>query len=112
MTLLGGQSQILKDITDLQDDKADKDGLFYPNNQYGGILADNINTITKSGFYTSYGTAIGVPSTSYSWFVLHINSNAGTVYAYQRAVGFDSTLRVYERVKTNSVWGSWVQRTS
>src|SRR5574344_2926375 len=80
--------------------------------QYGGTITSDFNTITKNGYYTGYGTATGAPNSSYSWFVLHQNSNAGTVSATQRAVAYNSIPIIYERVKTSSTWGAWVLQGS
>jgi len=78
--------------------------------KYGNMgITDNVNTLALTGFYTSYGAATGVPGTDYSWFIIHQNSSAGNVYAYQRAIAYSTTLIVYERVKINSVWQAWVQ---
>jgi len=85
--------------------------MFYPDSIYGGILSSNLNTITVSGFYTAYGTATGAPNTSSSWYIQHINSNAETVSAMQVANSF-TTSEVYKRLKTSSVWGSWINVTS
>ena len=75
-----------------------------------GVVATNLDTIVKNGFYTCYGTAIGVPSADYSWFVLHQNSNVNTASATQRAVAYyKDSIIVYERVKTSSVWGNWLR---
>lgn len=79
---------------------------------YGGTIVTDLNTINKNGFYTCYGTATGVPSSSYSWFVIHQNSNAGTASATQRAVAYNSTPIIYERVKTSSTWGAWTLQGS
>lgn len=79
---------------------------------YGGTIVSNLNTIEKTGFYTSYGTATGAPSTSYSWFIEHINSNAGTVSAYQRAVAYSTNVIIYERTKQSGTWGNWVLNNS
>lgn len=76
--------------------------------QYGGTITDDWNAIIKDGFYTSYGTAAGVPSADYYWFGLHQNSNVGTAAATQRLIAYNSSeLIIYERVKTSSTWGSW-----
>ena len=76
--------------------------------QYGGTISSNFNTITKNGYYTGYGTATGAPNTSYSWFVHHQNSNAGTVSATQRAVAYKTGEPIImERVKQSSTWGNW-----
>ena len=85
--------------------------MFYPDSIYGGILSGDLNSITVSGFYTAYGAATGAPNTSSSWYVQHINSNAGTVSAMQVANSF-TTSDVYKRLKTSSVWGSWINVTS
>jgi len=87
---------------------AQKAKMFYPDNQYGGIVADNLNTLEVSGFYTAYETATGAPNTSYSWFVYHHNSNVGTTSAYQRAVAYSANMVTYERTKTSGTWGAWV----
>lgn len=76
--------------------------------QYGGTISSNFNTITKNGYYTGYGTATGAPNTSYSWFVHHQNSNAGTASATQRAVAYTTGEPIImERVKQSSTWGNW-----
>ena len=75
---------------------------------YGGTVITNLNTITKTGFYTCYGMATGVPNEDYSWFVLHQNSNVGTVSATQRAIAYlAGNPLIYERVKIGSAWGAW-----
>jgi hypothetical protein len=76
--------------------------------KYGNLgIITNLNTIARTGNYTAYGTAIGAPDTAYSWFIEHINSSAGTVTAYQRAIAYSTDNIVYERTKINSVWGTW-----
>lgn len=77
------------------------------NTIYGGTIADNLNTIVKSGFYTCYGSSIGAPGTTTSWFVIHQNSNAGTITASQRATAFSTELIVYERTKISNTWQPW-----
>ena len=75
---------------------------------YGGTVVTNLNTITKTGFYTCYGNATGVPDEDYSWFVLHQSSNVGTVSATQRAIAYlAGNPLIYERVKIASTWGAW-----
>lgn len=77
---------------------------------YGGIsVTDNLNNLSFSGFYTAYGTATGVPSSSYSWFIIHENSNVGVVSASQVAISYNSTPMVYVRTKLTSTWGAWKQ---
>lgn len=80
--------------------------------QYGGTIVTNIDTINKSGYYTCYGTATGAPNTSYSWFIHHQNSNAGTASATQEAVAYSTTIYKYIRTKANSTWGDWIDLTS
>lgn len=106
-----GLKKVTKDVLGLPDLSlyALKSKMFYPDNQYGGIISDNLNTLTVSGFYTCYGTAIGVPSIDYSWFVYHHNSNVGTTSAYQRAVAYSDTAIVYERTKTSNLWSDWTR---
>jgi len=77
---------------------------------YGGTQVTDLNAIVFSGFYTCLGTATGVPNSSSSWYVTHVNSNTGTADATQTAVSF-GTMVVYYRVKTASTWGAWVQET-
>lgn len=80
---------------------------------YGGTIANNLNTIAKTGFYTCYGTATGVPNGDYSWFVIHENSNAGTVFAKQTATAFLRTsIITYVRVKNADGWGAWLLQGS
>lgn len=106
-----GLKKVTKDVLGLPDLSlyALKSKMFYPDNQYGGIISDNLNTLAVSGFYTCYGTAIGVPSVDYSWFVYHHNSNVGTTSAYQRAVAYSDTTIVYERTKTSNLWSDWTR---
>lgn len=83
------------------------------NTIYGGSYTDNLDNIEKSGFYTISYTSVGAPSVgTYSWFVLHQNGNSNTTVATQRAIAIGSNLIVCERVKVNSVWGSWVLQVS
>lgn len=80
---------------------------------YGGTIANNLNTIAKTGFYTCDGTATGVPNGDYSWFVIHENSNAGTVFAKQTATAFIRTsIITYVRVKNADGWGAWLLQGS
>lgn len=80
---------------------------------YGGTIATDLDGLTHTGFYTCLGTAAGAPNTSYSWFVLHTNSNAGTLYALQTAIAYNSgAIICYERVKAAGTWGSWILRSS
>ena len=74
-------------------------------NAYNNIdISTDLDTITISGIYTCYGTANGVPSADYSWFVLHLNSGVGTTYAKQVAFAYDG--KIYVRFK-NTTWGAW-----
>ena len=82
------------------------------NTVYGGTIVTDLNAITHTGFYTATGAATGTPNGSYSWFVFHQNSNAGTLYAQQTAYAYASTIICYERVKINNVWYSWTLRSS
>lgn len=91
--------------------KADISKMFYPNNVYGGIISANFDTITLTGTYTGYGTATGAPNTLQSWFMRHINSNTGTVSAYQEAIGYTDGA-FYNRYKRASVWTSWTLQPS
>lgn len=88
------------------------DNVILGESAYGGTLSTNLNTITKNGFYTCAGTATGAPNSSYSWLLIHQNSNVGTEYATQRAVSVNATPIVYERVKVNSTWGDWALQGS
>ena len=74
---------------------------------YGGSISSNLNTITKSGFYTCYGTAVGAPNSTYSWFVLHENSNTGITSATQTATAYSTDIQKYVRIKIGSTWGDW-----
>ena len=77
--------------------------------KYGNLgVITNLNTIARTGNYTAYGTATGAPDTAYSWFIEHINSSAGTVTAYQRAIAYSTDLILYERTKIGSTWGNWI----
>jgi hypothetical protein len=78
--------------------------------KYGNLgIVTNLDTIARTGNYTVYGTATGAPSTTYSWFIEHINSSAGTVTAYQRAIAYSTDNIVYERTKIGSTWESWIR---
>jgi hypothetical protein len=83
--------------------------------QYGGTISTNIDTIIKSGFYTctpqTTGLSAEMIALNLNWFIFHQNSNAGTVYGTQRAVAYTSDdLIIYERVKSNNVWGNWIKQ--
>lgn len=75
---------------------------------YGGIaISEDFDSITYGGLYTGYGTATGAPNSSYSWFLFHQNSNAGTISASQIAIAYSSTTPlIYSRIKMTT-WGSW-----
>ena len=94
------------------DDINDIAKVIFGETEYGGTIVDNLNTINKSGFYTSYGTGTGVPTSGYSWFIIHQNSNVGTASATQRAVAYNSVPIIYDRVKTGSTWGDWTLQGS
>jgi len=79
----------------------------FGDNAYGSTLVTDLDSIAKSGFYTCYGTAAGVPDAGFSWFVLHQNSAVGAVSMYQRAVAYSTTIIVFERMKIASTWGAW-----
>ena len=83
-------------------------GVNYGNTIYGGTVVTDLDTINKSGYYSCYGTATSVPSASYSWWVIHQNSNVGTVSASQIAIAYDTTDIEYKRIKMAGTWGSWV----
>lgn len=70
-------------------------------------LVTNVNTISRTGPYTCYGTATGVPDPSYSWFIQHINSSVGTTYATQEATAYSTTIIKKRRNLMNGVWGAW-----
>ena len=89
------------------DDLSGTDKVIFGDTQYGGTISSDLNGISKSGFYSCYGTATGVPNSTYSWFVIHQCSNIDDANATQRAVAFNSSPVIYERVKASGVWGSW-----
>jgi len=70
-------------------------------------IASNFDTITVDGPYTGYGTATGAPSTVYSWFITHENSNVNNNYATQKATAYSTDLIEYVRVKQSGAWGAW-----
>ena len=89
------------------------DHFVYGATSYGGTIVDNLNTLSRTMPFTCYGTAVGVPSSDYSWFGWHINSNAGTTAAKQIAWAYNSSIAIcYERVKTTSSWGAWTRSGS
>ena len=99
---------IFADLTYLENEiAANWARTIFGDNAYGSTLVTDLNAITKSGFYTCYGAATGVPNADSSWFVMHQNSAVGTVSEYQRAVAFSTKLIVYERAKISSTWGAW-----
>lgn len=78
--------------------------------KYGNLgIVTNFDSIDRTGNYTAYGSATGAPLTTYSWFIEHINSSAGTASAHQRAIAYSTNSIVYERSKLGSEWGSWVR---
>ena len=101
---------IFADLTYLENEiAANWARTIFGDNAYGSTLVTDLNAITKSGFYTCYGAATGVPNADSSWFVMHQNSAVGTVSASQRAVAFSTEFVVYERTKISSTWGAWRQ---
>ena len=93
-------------------DNVEAPNLIGGNTAYGGTIVDNLNTITKNGFYTCYGAATGAPNSSNSWFIIHQNSNAGTISAMQKGIAFGDNSITYERKKVDNVWKSWVLQVS
>lgn len=93
---------------------ADVSKMFYPNNQYGGIVVSDalnlfLNDLSVNGFYTCYSTNTGTTNAPFSnsnAHIIHLNSNVGTVTAYQIAVAYNDG-RVLSRAKRNSVWTPW-----
>ena len=83
--------------------------LIYGNTVYGGSVIDDLDAIVKDGFYTCYGTAVGCPSVAYLWFILHQNSNVGTLSAVQTAIAYDTTDIEYKRTKIANTWGLWIR---
>src|SRR5574344_2117903 len=59
------------------------DHFVYGDTAYGGSIVDNLNTLARTMPFTCYGTSVGAPDTTHSWFGWHLNSNAGTVSASQ-----------------------------
>ena len=85
---------------------AEKSKMFYPDNQYGGILTTNWSTLAVTGFYSSAVGATGAPDSDHSWFGWHLNSNIGTSYAHQilwRYGNVDQRIRY----KSDGVWSAW-----
>src|SRR5574344_2187032 len=83
------------------------DHFVYGDTAYGGSIVDNLNTLARTMPFTCYGTSVGAPDTTHSWFGWHLNSNAGTVSASQMAIAFGTDLIVKYRTKSASVWGPW-----
>lgn len=83
------------------------DHFVYGDTAYGGSIVDNLNTLARTMPFTCFGTAVGAPDTTHSWFGWHSNSNAGVVSASQMAIAFGVDLIVKYRTKTASVWGPW-----
>lgn len=81
----------------------------YGSTQYGNNVATNLNTITKSGFYSCVSSATGVPTNSYDWLVFHIADGANM---YQFACAVNSTIVAYERIYINNTWEDWTLRNS
>jgi len=99
-------------IKKLQLGLANPDYFVKGNTIYGGSIVDNLNTLAHNGWVTCYGAAVGAPNSNNSWFVEHQNSNAGTLYAYQKATAFSDSLIIYDRVKNAGVWQPWALRTA
>ena len=72
-----------------------------------GISFTDLDILAYTGFYTCFGTTAHVPSSSYSWFIEHINSNVGNVSATQIAIAYATTTIIYIRHKISSTWGAW-----
>ena len=89
------------------------DHFVYGDTAYGGSIVDNLNTLARTMPFTCFGAAVGAPSSDYSWFGWHINSNTGTTAAKQIAWAYNSSIAIcYERVKTSSSWGAWTRSGS
>jgi len=72
-----------------------------------GVSFTDLDILAYTGFYTCFGTTANVPSSSYSWFIEHINSNVGTTSATQIATAYATTTIIYIRHKISNNWGSW-----
>jgi hypothetical protein len=67
------------------------------------------------GYFTGYYNTLNAPPAqpgNPSWFVHHMNSNAGPLYAVQIAYAYTATIICYERTKINGVWQAWILRSS
>ena len=76
--------------------------------KYGGTLITDFNAPNISGVNTALNTALNAPNNLENWYCLHMNSNAGVASAVQIAIGF-ATGKIYQRLKINSTYGSWIE---
>jgi len=87
---------------------------------YGGTILEattgDFNTPVHDGYFTGYYNTLNAPPVqpgNPSWFVHHMNSNAGTASAVQIAYAYVNTSIIcYERVKLSNTYGAWILRSS
>lgn len=86
---------------------------------YGGTIlpatTGDFNSPVHNGYYTCYYNTLNAPPVQAgnpSWFVHHMNSNAGNLYAVQIAYAYTSTIICYERTKVAGVWQDWTLRSN
>lgn len=83
---------------------------------YVGIAADSIqirNNVTSldnaslSGMYRAAAGATGNPTPSGAFLCLHMPSGSTATYGAQIGIS-EASARLYQRLKTNGVYGSWI----
>jgi len=86
---------------------------------YGGTIlpatTGDFNSPVHDGYFTGYYNTLNAPPAqpgNPSWFVHHMNSNAGTAYAVQIAYAYTTSIICYERTKVAGVWQAWTLRSS
>jgi len=107
------------DINKLRFSLANPDYFVKGTTIYGGTLLEattgDFNTPTHDGYFTGYYNTLNAPPVQAgnpSWFVHHMNSNAGPLYAVQIAYAYTTSIICYERTKINGVWQAWQLRGS
>jgi hypothetical protein len=89
------------------------------NTIYGGSIlpaeTGNFDSPVHNGYYTGYYNTLNAPPVQNgnpSWFVHHMNSNVGALYAVQIAYAYTTSIICYERTKINNEWQAWTLRSA
>jgi hypothetical protein len=73
-------------------------------------VANNISTLnnaTLSGFYRAAAGSEGNPTPTGAFLCIHLPSGGTATYGAQLGIS-EADGRIYQRLKTNGAWGSWI----